>query len=59
MAAVVVILAAEQRGRLVEERRLHGSKPLGHAVDLLVDVGLAQVADGARGKFLFALLATA
>ncbi|MCY1354527.1 hypothetical protein D9M69_409090 [compost metagenome] len=45
MAAVLVVLAAEQGGALVQQRALQGRQPLRQAVDLLVDVRLAQVAD--------------
>lgn len=53
VTAIAAVLAPEQGGRLVEERRLHGREPLQHAIDLSVDVGLAQAADSTRGEFLF------
>lgn len=40
MTTVNVILAAEQRGGLVEQGRRNGRKITGQAVDLLVDVRL-------------------
>lgn len=41
MTTVNVILAAEQRGGLVEQGRRNGRKITGQAVDLLVDVRLS------------------
>lgn len=47
VTAVLIVLAPEQRGTLVQQRTLQRRQPLGQPVDLLVDVGLTQVADAA------------
>lgn len=55
VAAVVAVLAAEQCGGLVEQGALQRGEPFGEAVDFLVNVGLAQAADGAGKKRVFIL----
>ena len=47
MAAVDVILTAEQRGGLVEQGGWNGRKIAGQAVDLLVDVRFHQMKNAA------------
>lgn len=47
MAAVDVILTAEQRGGFVEQGGWNGRKIAGQAVDLLVDVRFHQMKDAA------------
>ena len=47
VAAVVIVAAAEHGGRLVEQRGLQRAQILRQPVDLLIDVGLAQVKDAA------------
>ncbi|MNH28173.1 hypothetical protein D3C79_883220 [compost metagenome] len=52
MAAVLVVLAPEQRGRLVEQCGLQRRQPLWKPIHLLVDIGHTQVTDAARPEFM-------
>lgn len=53
MTAVNVILAAEQRGRLVEQGGWNSRKITGQAVDLLVDVRFHQMKDAAFRELIW------
>ncbi|MNT48754.1 hypothetical protein D3C72_1855510 [compost metagenome] len=52
VAAVLVVAAAEQGGRLVEQGGVEPANIVGDAVDLLIDVGLHHVAHPACGQGL-------
>lgn len=49
---VVVILPAEQRGRLVQQRGLYGWHPLRQAADLLISICLSQLEHLTGGKLM-------
>lgn len=50
MRAVFVILAAEQRGRLIQPGRVKGAEIFRQAVQLLINIRLQQVKHGTGAK---------
>lgn len=55
VTAVLVILAAKQRGRFIQQRRLQGADPFGQAIHLLMQMRFPQMKNGARFKFMLFL----